>query len=413
MKHMPFPLMVAVAGTAVAAPSLAPRTAERLASGQETRIVAFGDSITGVYYHSGSRRAWPEMLRIALRRLHPEATVAVFNAGISGHTTDQGLERIRRDVLAREPHLVVVKFGMNDLAYGDVDAGTDTARRRRFAANLDAIVEQCRGAGAEVILCTPNSVYPEAAPQRPPARLGEFAGIAIERGKALGVPVVDVHGRWERIRREDPSRWRLLMSETIHPSMAGHKCIAQWVAHAVCGREISLADEPPPPLAAARFVERLRAGRPATAVVCEPLAEAFRKVVLERHPGAEVTVVPWPVQGRDLGAIESWAKGIRARNLDLAVVSLPPSALSIGTEEGYVRRASWVVNWSLPFGPGGWTAIGVATSAWHPDLATEQRRGERIFGEVVAAHDLPWLAGSSPEALFRQWLAEQEAVAAR
>ena len=29
-------------------------------------VVCFGDSITGIYYHSGNRRAWPEMLKIAL-----------------------------------------------------------------------------------------------------------------------------------------------------------------------------------------------------------------------------------------------------------------------------------------------------------------------------------------------------------
>lgn len=393
--------------TAAAAPSLAPKTAERLAAGQETRIVVFGDSITGIYYHSGSLRAWPEMLQLALHQLYPATEITVFNAGISGHTTDRGLQRIQQDVLDRKPHLVVVKFGMNDLAYGAVDAVTDANRKERYAANLANIVAQCRGIGAEVILCSPNSVYPEAAPQRPPARLGEFAEIVRAQGQALGVPVVDVYSHWEQVRHDDLARWRFLMSETIHPSMAGHKCIAGWVANAISGREISLADVPPPPLTAARFVAQLRADKPVSAIVAEPLVEPFREVVLARYPKAELTITPWPIADHDLAAIEAWSKENRKRTPDLVVISLPPTALLVKDEEAYVRSSAWVVNWSLPFGPHGWTALGVATSAWHPELTAEQQRGEAVFAKVVSAHDLEWLAGKTPTDLLQNWLAAQ------
>ena len=50
--------LVATQPRADETPSVAGVAAE-LASGQRTvRIVAFGDSITGVYYHTGGRRAW-------------------------------------------------------------------------------------------------------------------------------------------------------------------------------------------------------------------------------------------------------------------------------------------------------------------------------------------------------------------
>jgi lysophospholipase L1-like esterase len=50
-------------------------------------IVCLGDSVTGVYYHTGGKRAYPEMLEIAIKRAFPKANVTVINAGISGHTT--------------------------------------------------------------------------------------------------------------------------------------------------------------------------------------------------------------------------------------------------------------------------------------------------------------------------------------
>src|SRR5262245_23355413 len=108
------------------------RVAEILASGTETvRIVGFGDSVTGVYYHTGSRRAWSDMLVIALQRIYPKARVESINAGVSGNSTVQALARIDADVLARKPHLVAVMFGLNDVARNSPKA---------FRENLTEIV---------------------------------------------------------------------------------------------------------------------------------------------------------------------------------------------------------------------------------------------------------------------------------
>jgi lysophospholipase L1-like esterase len=91
------------------------RTSRLLAEGkQPVTIVCFGDSITGVYYHTGGRRAWPEMLGLALRRLYPAAPVEVVNAGLSGDTTVGALARMEAEVLRHQPHLVAVMFGMDD-----------------------------------------------------------------------------------------------------------------------------------------------------------------------------------------------------------------------------------------------------------------------------------------------------------
>ena len=69
-------------------------------------IVCLGDSVTGVYYHTGGRRAYPEMLEIAIKLAVPKAKVTVINAGISGHTTQNGLERLDRDVGFRRTDVV-------------------------------------------------------------------------------------------------------------------------------------------------------------------------------------------------------------------------------------------------------------------------------------------------------------------
>src|ERR1051325_8650899 len=64
---------------------------KRLSAGEPTRIVCFGDSITGAYYHTGGERAWCDMLGLALQRVYPQARLEMINAGISGNTTAAGL----------------------------------------------------------------------------------------------------------------------------------------------------------------------------------------------------------------------------------------------------------------------------------------------------------------------------------
>ncbi len=87
----------------------------KLLAGEATRVVCFGDSVTGVYYHTGSRRAYTDMLGVALRQIAPSAKVEMLNAGISGNTTENALARIDRDVISHRPDLVTVMFGLNDM----------------------------------------------------------------------------------------------------------------------------------------------------------------------------------------------------------------------------------------------------------------------------------------------------------
>ena len=99
-------------------------------------VVFLGDSIT--HGHRLPRNeAFPYRVGQALG-------VRAVNAGISGDTTDGGLGRIERDVLAQRPTLVVVGLGVND-ALGQ-------RPREPVAQNLRAITQRIRAEGARVVL---------------------------------------------------------------------------------------------------------------------------------------------------------------------------------------------------------------------------------------------------------------------
>lgn len=117
-------------------PSPTPGPAATGSPSADPTIVFLGDSIT--HGHRLSRDvAFPHRLGQALG-------VPAINAGVSGDTTEGGLRRIERDVLAHRPRLVVVALGVND-ALGRVPP-------EATVANLRAITQRVRAQGAAVVL---------------------------------------------------------------------------------------------------------------------------------------------------------------------------------------------------------------------------------------------------------------------
>ena len=236
------------------------RVSAKLAEGQPVKIVCFGDSITGVYYHTGGRRSWCDLLGIALTRIFPQAQIEMINAGVSGHDTDAGLKRMETDVLRHAPDLVVIMFGMNDVR---------SLMPVGFRNNLRTMVRRSRESGAEVMLMTPNAIGP-GDPVRPPARLDDYVKSVREVGRELELPVVDTHAIFAAIMAADPAAWQRLMSDTIHPNLRGHRIFAEAVARAITGRQVSLTDLPMLHPGLPCVLARLNARQPVRVVAMPP-----------------------------------------------------------------------------------------------------------------------------------------------
>ena len=75
-------------------------------------IVCFGDSITHAHgFAEGDR--WPTILYNLLEQWRPGA-YQLYNCGIGGDTTANGLDRVETDLLPLLPATVIVEFGFND-----------------------------------------------------------------------------------------------------------------------------------------------------------------------------------------------------------------------------------------------------------------------------------------------------------
>ncbi len=373
---------------------------DSLENGDATvRVVCFGDSITGVYYHTGGRRAWCDMLGIGLGKIYPEARIQMFNAGISGHTTSQGLARMEKDVLAHKPQLVVVMFGMNDVV---------RTKSEQFEANLCTIVRRCRASDAAVVLCTPNSAYPN--PTRPMKRLTQFAQIVRDVATDMSVRLADCFAAYEEIRRKDVTKWRLLMSETIHPGMNGHKFFGEVIAESISGQPVSLADAEPPADSLQFTLKRLNENQPVNVIAMPPFDGIVPDALRGLYPEAEIRVTTWPVQDQSLAAIEQWSKGIRKQRPHLVVVAVPAD-LKAEDEETFIRQYAWVLNWSVNFGLARWDLLPILPSVTG-DLTNEQRERERLARQIIMGMDTRWMERNDDarptEEIVSDWIAEQK-----
>jgi lysophospholipase L1-like esterase len=199
------------------------------------RWVALGDSITqGGSYH--------QQLELFLLTRNLQQDVGVFNAGISGDTVTGALSRLDWDVLAHQPSVVSIMFGMNDVGrylYESTDSDAATQARRK--ARIDSwekdtreLIARLQRQGVRVIACTP-SPFDENVQSTTPnlpgvdAALSECGRRLVDIARETGAALVDFHGPMgtlnRSLQRRDPTA-TLISAGRVHPGPVGHLVMA-------------------------------------------------------------------------------------------------------------------------------------------------------------------------------------------
>lgn len=104
--------------------------------GPESRVVAFGDSLT-----AGTGAEADESYPAVLAQL---LGCDVVNAGVPGERSGEGAERLPGVLRQHHPDLVILCHGGNDFLHREGDAAV--------AANLQRMVDTVRESGADVVL---------------------------------------------------------------------------------------------------------------------------------------------------------------------------------------------------------------------------------------------------------------------
>jgi len=182
--------------------------------------VALGDSVTAGWLEHGvldADAAYPALFRRRLAGLFPHATVSVLNMGLGGDNAEGISERLHRDCLRHEPHLVTLCLGLND-SRGGAEGVTS------FRERLVQIVERVQTeTNADVILITPN-IRADLPPND--TILPEYirAVRAVARERLIGL--ADVYAVYQGALRMGAAPADLLSNRASHPTREGHQIFA-------------------------------------------------------------------------------------------------------------------------------------------------------------------------------------------
>lgn len=203
-----------------------------------TRIVCFGDSTTA------PRQGLTVYADILQRELKLDGAAPwLVNAGVGGNNTADALARLDKDVLQRNPKLVVIAFGINDSAINVWENPPATAPRislEQYRQNLASMVDRLKASGIAVVLMTPNPLRwsektkelygkPPYDPNDPDGfnlLLKDYVAAVRELAQAKGVPLVDVWAAFhEKAAGRDGGLDSLLL-DGMHPNQDGQRIMA-------------------------------------------------------------------------------------------------------------------------------------------------------------------------------------------
>lgn len=192
------------------------------------RVVFLGDSITVLH-------TWTRLVELSVRLRHPEWNVTFINAGIGGNTVEDALERLDVDVLAHQPTVVFVNFGMNDASFPEGSSGA------AFEKNMTTLLDRLAKAKVRRVVWLDTTPYDtsvgagNAFNRRRVARITELVEFAKTLGAERELPVVPVNdavtraiAAWKAGKRSEN-----LMPDRIHPGPTLHGVMAAEVLSTV------------------------------------------------------------------------------------------------------------------------------------------------------------------------------------
>jgi lysophospholipase L1-like esterase len=117
------------------------------------KIAFLGDSIT----QGGANNA-SGYVRLVISGLEANGIKAtMIPAGISGHKSNQMLERLDKDVISRKPDWMTLSCGVNDVWHGANGVPLDAYKK-----NITAIVDRAQAAGIKVMILTATMIREDA-----------------------------------------------------------------------------------------------------------------------------------------------------------------------------------------------------------------------------------------------------------
>jgi len=180
---------------------------------QPVTIVAFGDSLTEGAYLADPDQVYWRVLGRRLREAYGYDEILVLGAGLARDTTEEGRRRVETDVVAKQPDLVLINFGVYD---------RERLSPEEFRQNLSDILDVIATATAALVILIvppPSPLASSASFKAPPAA---YAQVVRELGGMSDTPIIDLDALLPPRLRAGPPLYQdhRLLNEAGHQLLA-------------------------------------------------------------------------------------------------------------------------------------------------------------------------------------------------
>jgi isoamyl acetate esterase len=193
------------------------------------KIVFLGDSITQAGAGSGG---YISLMRESLAGAGLAEDFELIGAGISGNKVPDLQKRLDQDVLAKNPDLVFIYIGINDVwhwTHPNTKSKGGTTKAN-FEAGLKDVIARIRKQGAKVVVCTPSVIGEKGdGTNANDKMLDEYAEVSRKIAREQDLQVCDLRKAFMgylKAQNKDNAPKGVLTTDEVHLNATGNAFVA-------------------------------------------------------------------------------------------------------------------------------------------------------------------------------------------
>lgn len=195
---------------------------------KKTKVVFFGDSITELGAKKEKYVGYIIKMDSMLKAEKKDDQYELIGSGIGGNKVYDLYLRLEEDVLAKNPDVVVIYVGVNDVWHKTLlGTGTDADKFEKF---YQAIINKLSAKGIKAILCTPAVVGEKTdMSNQLDGDLNRYSNIIRDLAKKNNLPLVDLRKKFlDYLKDNNPKNEEknILTYDRVHMNDKGNQFIA-------------------------------------------------------------------------------------------------------------------------------------------------------------------------------------------